>query len=215
MDLFFILIFLVVLIFSVMAHEISHGMMADYLGDPTAKMMGRLSLNPIRHIDPLGSIVVPALLIIMQTGFIIGWAKPVPVNPLNFKDRRYGDAKVSFAGPAVNLVIALFFGLLLRALIAFGFDAPFAGTLFFFFQVIVWLNILLAVFNLMPIPPLDGSHILFAFLPEKFDKVKMFLRQNSLLVLLLFILFLFRLIIPIVLGLFRVITGTPGLGVFY
>lgn len=209
------MIFIVILILSVMAHEISHGMMADHLGDPTAKMMGRLSLNPVRHIDPIGSIIVPGLLILLQSGFIIGWAKPVPVNSLNFRDQRYGEAKVSFAGPAANLTIAVFFGLLLRALIGFGFETAFAPSLFFLFQMIVWINILLAVFNLMPVPPLDGSHILFTFLPARFERVKVFLAQNGLLVLLIFVMFLFRFIIPIVMVLFRTVTGTPGLGVFY
>ncbi len=215
MELFFSLVFIVILLISVIAHEISHGMMADYLGDPTAKMMGRLSLNPIRHIDPLGSVLVPGLLILMGADFIIGWAKPVPVNPLNFKDQRYGEAKVSFAGPAANLIIALFFGLLLRVMIGFGLETTFSTNLYFLFQMIVWINILLTVFNLMPVPPLDGSHILFTLLPARFDKIKMFIAQNSLLVLLFFVVFLFRLIIPVVLVLFRLITGTPGLGVFY
>jgi Zn-dependent protease len=215
MELFFYLVFLIILIFSVVAHEISHGLMADYLGDPTARLMGRLSLNPIRHVDPLGSIIVPGLLILFGTGIVVGWAKPVPVNPLNFKDRRYGEAKVSVAGPATNLIIALFFGLFMRVAIALGFDTPFALNLFLFFQIIVWINLLLAIFNLMPVPPLDGSHILFTFLPERFNKIKLFLQQNSLLVLLIFFMFLFRLIIPIVGLLFRAITGTPGLGVFY
>ena len=215
MDLFFYLIFLIILILSVIAHEISHGLMADYLGDSTARLMGRLSLNPIKHIDLIGSIIVPGLLIISGAGFIIGWAKPVPVNPNNFKDQRYGEAKVSFAGPATNLIIALFFGLLLRIVISLGPQMIFFSNLLFLFQIIVQVNILLAIFNLMPVPPLDGSHILFTFLPARFEKIKIFIMQNSLLILLFFVLFLFRFIVPIVTGLFRLITGTPGLGVFY
>lgn len=215
MELFFYLIFFVILIFSVMAHEISHGMMADYLGDPTAKVMGRLSLNPIRHIDPLGSIIIPGLLILFNAGLVVGWAKPVPINPANFKDKRYGEAKVSIAGPAANITIALFFGLLLRLLIGFNLESAFISNLYLFFQIIVWINLLLAIFNLMPVPPLDGSHILFAFLSDRFEKIKIFMKRNSLFLLLIFILFLFNLVMPIVSLLFRAITGTPGLGVFY
>jgi Zn-dependent protease len=215
MDIFFYLIFLVILIFSVIAHEISHGMMADYLGDPTARSLGRLSLNPIKHIDLMGSIIVPGLLIISGAGFIIGWAKPVPVNPSLFRDKRYGEAKVSFAGPGANLIIAIIFGLLLRVLLVVGPETAFIGNLLSLFQMIVWVNVLLAIFNLMPIPPLDGSHILFTFLPDRWEKVKVLIMRNSLLLLLFFVLFLFRFIIPIVAGLFRLITGTPGLGVFY
>lgn len=204
-----ILIFLLILILSVMAHEISHGMMADYLGDPTARLMGRLSLNPIKHIDLMGSIIVPGLLIIMQTPFLIGWAKPVPVNPLNFKDQRYGEAKVSFAGPGANLVIALAFGLAIRITILIGASSTFAVNLLDLFQIIVWINLLLAVFNLIPIPPLDGSHILFTFLPKGWEKVKIFMERYSLILLLFFILFLFKLIVPVVSFLFQSITGIP------
>lgn len=204
-----VLVFLLILILSVMAHEISHGMMADHLGDPTARLMGRLSLNPIKHIDPIGSIIVPGILILMQTPFLIGWAKPVPVNPLNFKDQRYGEAKVSLAGPGANLIIALVFGLIMRVMAWVGASSAFAVNLFGLFQIIVWINLLLAVFNLIPIPPLDGSHILFAFLPERFEKVKIFMQRYSLFILLFFIMFLFTLIVPVVAFLFRLITGIP------
>ncbi len=204
-----VLVFLLILILSVMAHEISHGMMADYLGDPTARLMGRLSLNPIKHVDLMGSIIVPGILILMQTPFLIGWAKPVPINPLNFKDQRYGAAKVSLAGPGANLIIALVFGLIMRVMVWVGAGSAFAVNLFGLFQVIVWINLLLAIFNLVPIPPLDGSHILFAFLPERFEKVKIFMQRYSLIILLFFIMFLFRLIVPVVAFLFRLITGVP------
>jgi len=204
-----VFVFLLILILSVMAHEISHGLMADHLGDPTARLMGRLSLNPIKHIDLMGSIIVPGLLIIMQTPFLIGWAKPVPINPLNFRDQRYGEAKVSFAGPGANLVIALTFGLAIRITILVGASSTFAINLLGLFQIIVWINLLLAVFNLIPIPPLDGSHILFTFLPKGWEKVKIFMERYSLILLLFFILFLFKLIVPVVSFLFQLITGIP------
>ena len=111
---------IVVLIFSIVIHEVSHGAMANHLGDPTAKYAGRLTLNPIKHLDPIGSVILPIFLVIMAQmtggGIIFGWAKPVPVNPYNFRDQKYGSLKVSLAGPGANLAIALFFGLLLRFL---------------------------------------------------------------------------------------------------
>ena len=121
MDIVSAAFFLAILLFSVILHEIAHGYVALSLGDPTAKQAGRLTLNPIPHIDPMGSVVVPLLLLAFQSPFLFGWAKPVPVNPHNFSDKKYGSAKVSFAGPAANLAIAIFFGLLLRL-----FSAPIA-----------------------------------------------------------------------------------------
>ena len=117
---------IIILIFSIVIHEVSHGAMANYLGDPTAKYAGRLTLNPLRHLDPIGSVILPLFLILMAKltggGIIIGWAKPVPINPYNFRDQKYGSAKVALAGPAANLIIGLVFGLALRffpAIVAF------------------------------------------------------------------------------------------------
>ena len=109
-----IIFLIVILLFSVVIHEVSHGVVANYLGDPTAKYAGRLTLNPLKHIDPIGSILVPLFLVIIRSPFLIGWAKPVPINPYNFRDQKYGSAKVALAGPASNLAIAIFFGLMLR-----------------------------------------------------------------------------------------------------
>jgi len=197
--------FLAILLFSVILHEIAHGYVALALGDPTAKQAGRLTLNPLPHIDPMGSVVVPLLLLVFQSPFLFGWAKPVPVNPHNLKDKKYGSAKVSFAGPAANLAIAIFFGLLLRFL-----SGPIAEILpgvIPFFVMIVYLNLVLAIFNLMPIPPLDGSHILFDFLPPRFYAVRQFLTQYGLFVLLFFIFFLFRFLALPIDWLFRLIVG--------
>ncbi len=201
-----ILVLIIILLFSVIIHEVAHGEMANYLGDPTAKYAGRLTLNPINHLDPIGSILLPALLIITGAGFIIGWAKPVPVNPYNFRDQKYGSAKVGLAGPLANIFLAIFFGLLLRFF-------PFESTQFFMglepvFAFIVFINLLLAVFNLLPIPPLDGSHILFTFLPAISEKTKMILNQYSLFILLFVIFFLFPFIIVFINFLFYLITGT-------
>ena len=202
-----ILIFIIlILLFSIIIHEISHGLMADYLGDPTAKNAGRLTLNPISHLDPIGSILVPLLLIISKAGIVFGWAKPVPVNPYNLRDKVYGQAKVAVAGPLANIFIALFFGIILR-FIPYLFSYQVAINLITIFSYIVWINLILAIFNLLPIPPLDGSHILFTFLPKQFDNIKIFLHQYQLFILLFFIFFCLPMIFPLINGAFRLITG--------
>ena len=144
-----------ILLFSVVVHEVSHGAVAYALGDPTAKNEGRLTLNPLSHLDFFGSIVLPIILY-MTSGFIFGWAKPVPYNPYNLKNQKYGPAMVGIAGPLSNLIIAVVFGFLVR--FSYALNLPQA-----FFEIalyIVFLNLILTVFNLVPIPPLDGSNIL-------------------------------------------------------
>jgi len=174
-----------VLIFSVIIHEISHGAVASHLGDQTAKNAGRLTLNPLRHIDFVGTIILPIFLI-LTTGRGIGWAKPVPINPYNFRDQKYGSLKVAIAGPASNLLIALIFGLLMRFTLNFNFLSPaFFQAIYF----IVSVNILLAVFNLMPVPPLDGSHIFFSLLPKSTLGAQIFLARFGFLILIFLIFF--------------------------
>ena len=205
MDIVSALFFLAILLLSVMLHEIAHGYAALSLGDPTAKNAGRLTLNPIPHIDPIGSFAVPFLLILFGSPILFGWAKPVPVNPYNLRDKKYGSAKVSFAGPGANLAIALFFGFLLRFL-----SGPIAEILpgvIPLFVGIIYLNLVLAIFNLLPIPPLDGSHILFDFLPPSLARVREFLLRYGLFILLFFIFFLFRYLFPFIDWLFRLIAG--------
>ncbi|KKQ23474.1 MAG: hypothetical protein US35_C0004G0007 [Parcubacteria group bacterium GW2011_GWA2_37_10] len=184
-----ILIFqLIILIFSVMIHEIAHGSVAYSLGDPTAKNEGRLTLNPLKHIDVFGSIILPLLLLVSSFvlgggGIIFGWAKPVPINPYNFKDRKWGSLKVAIAGPATNFGVAIFFGLMIRFL-----NLPVQTNFFQFISIIVIYNFSLGIFNLLPIPPLDGSHILFSILQVRSQKVVMFFQQYGLLIL-IFVLF--------------------------
>jgi Zn-dependent protease len=192
-----------ILIFSIVIHEVSHGYMAESLGDPTARYAGRLTLNPLKHIDPFGSIVVP-LLTYFTGGMIFGWAKPVPYNPYNLRNGRKGEAMVAFAGPLSNLAIAAFFSIILRLNGAFFSlsDKPLA-----LIAIVVLINIVLAVFNLVPIPPLDGSRILFFFLPARFENVRRFLERYSIFLVLFLVFFLWSYISVAVAFLFHIATG--------
>lgn len=172
------------------------------LGDPTAKYAGRLTLNPIKHIDPIGSILVPFVLVVFQSNILFGWAKPVPINPYNFKDQIYGSAKVAMAGPLSNLTLALLFGVMMRFL-------PLSPSFLFIFGIIVYINLILCIFNLIPIPPLDGSHILFTFLPLSMENVKVFLSQYGFFILLFVIFFFLGPVFIFIAFLFEVITGIP------
>jgi len=196
---------LIILLFSVIVHELAHGYVAYSLGDPTAKYAGRLTLNPIKHLDPFGSIILPLLLFIAGSPFLFGWAKPVPINPYNFTDKKYGEIKVSIAGPASNFSIAIVFGLVLR----FVPDAIIASNpgIQIALSYIVAINIWLAIFNLIPIPPLDGSWILFSFFPARWQNAKNFLRQYGIVVLVLLILFGGSLWFSITGSIFQLITG--------
>jgi|TARA_Y100000310_G_scaffold75933_1_gene72359 Zn-dependent protease len=155
---------ILILIFSIVIHEVSHGYAANSLGDPTARLAGRLTLNPLKHLDLMGSIIVPAILILTSAGFIFGWAKPVPYNPYNLRNQRWGEAIVGGAGPAVNILIAIIFGLLIRFGMEFGFvTASFIQIA----GIVVFVNILLGLFNLIPFPPLDGSKVFASILPYR------------------------------------------------
>lgn len=191
-----------ILIFSVIIHEVAHGYAAYLQGDNTAKFQGRLSLNPLVHLDLFGSIILPAISYIFG-GFIIGWAKPVPFNPYNLRNQRWGEAIVAAAGPLSNITLALFFGLLLR----FGFLASLGSGFVFIGTIIVFINLILAIFNSLPIPPLDGSKILFSFLPYSLVGIRNFLENNGIFVLLFFVFFLWRFMVPVVYFFFSLITG--------
>lgn len=186
MDIVITIFSLVILIFSVIIHELAHGSVAFSLGDVTAKYEGRLTLNPLKHLDPFGSVILPSLLFLAGSPVLVGWAKPVPVNPYNYKDQKWGSLKVASAGPLSNLALALVFGLALRFLPIGLLDTIPAMALLFSF--IVQINIMLAIFNLVPIPPLDGSWILFHFFPHSLEKVKIFLQQYGMYIL-IFLLF--------------------------
>jgi Zn-dependent protease len=180
---------IIVLILSIIMHEVAHGYAANALGDPTAKLAGRLTLNPIPHLDPIGSILIPGILAFTGTGVLFGWAKPVPYNPYNLKNQRWGEAIVAIAGVATNFILAIVFALIARYTSGAGLTA-FAD----FAKIIVLVNLSLGLFNLIPIPPFDGFTFLRGILPYRyslgFRRFEDTMRRGGILVLVL-ILFLF------------------------
>lgn len=153
------LFLVIVIVLSVIVHEVAHGYAADWLGDPTARLAGRLTLNPVPHIDPFGSVIIPALMVFLNSGILFGWAKPVPYNPYNLRNQRWGEAIVAVAGSATNLLLAVIFALIAR----FAGDALPAGAAFA--QLVAYVNLFLGLLNLIPIPPLDGFTVLRGILP--------------------------------------------------
>ncbi|MDP3645935.1 MAG: site-2 protease family protein [bacterium] len=154
---------IIIIVFSAIIHEVMHGVAADYLGDKTARYAGRLTLNPIPHIDPFGSIFLPLILTLTHSPIFFGWAKPVPYNPYNLRPGRFSEAIVAGAGPASNAAIAILFGIIIRLHL---FDPPINAVFF----LIVLINVMLAIFNMIPIPPLDGSKIASAILPRALSR---------------------------------------------
>jgi Zn-dependent protease len=208
MDFLFIII---ILIMSVVVHEVSHGYAALMLGDSTAKYQGRLTLNPLKHLDPVGSIIVP-LLGYFAGGFIIGWAKPVPFNPYNLRAEKWGlpaqagEAIVAIAGPLANIVLAIIFGLVIRFSPGFTIvNQSFLSLAAF----VVFINITLAIFNLVPVPPLDGSKILFTVLPYKWQHIREYFERYGLIFVFIFIFFLWPIVSPIINFLFTLLVGQP------
>ena len=166
------LLLIVVLIFSIVVHEVAHAWQARREGDDTADKLGRITLNPLPHLDLMGSFIVPAVLYYLGTGFLFGWAKPVPVNPANYRDYVAGDIRVSMAGIVSNLVLALLATLLAAVLVKVqGLFGALGGALepaFLALNYTIFINLILAFFNLIPIPPLDGSHVMAHILPDRF-----------------------------------------------
>lgn len=195
--------YVAILIMSIVIHEVSHGFVAEYFGDDTARNAGRLTLNPIKHLDLFGSILLPAILIFSNAGFLFGWAKPVPYNPNNLSNKKWGTIAVASAGVLANFFIAFVFGLIIR--FSVGFDLP--SNFYFITSAIVIVNLGLGIFNLVPIPPLDGSKILFSFLPERAFSFILAYEQYSLILLLAFIIFFSDYLYPILSFLFHLATG--------
>ena len=195
---------LLVLLFSVVLHEVAHGFVAYQLGDPTAKYEGRLTLNPLKHLDLFGSLILPlaTLVLTFGRGPIFGFAKPVPVNPYNLRDQKWGELKVAIAGPTVNFLIGTGFGLLIRF-----FSMPYIALVAV--SIISLYNFFWGVFNLMPVPPLDGSHILLSLLPRKFDNIKLIFKQYGFAILIIFLFFGLRFVEPLAHRMFQVVTGYP------
>ncbi len=202
MDIVFVII---ILIISVVIHEVSHGLVAYAQGDSTAKMAGRLTLNPVKHLDPIGSFIVPLIMYMLPGGFIFGWAKPVPYNPYNLRNQRWGDAIVAIAGPASNFALAIIFGILIR------FAEPLGIASEAFFSIAgtaVLINVLLAIFNLIPIPPLDGSKILFSILPYHLRHWQEVMERYWLVAIFFLLFVLWPIISPLVFWIYRLIIGT-------
>lgn len=193
---------ILILIFSVVIHEVAHGWSAYFLGDPTAKLAGRLTLNPLPHLDPLGSIFLPLLLFITRSPILFGWAKPVPYNPYNLRASRWGPAIVALAGPIANLFLAACFAIIIRLTMG---AVPTAFLTLAASIVIV--NLVLALFNLIPIPPLDGSKILFALIPYRYHSIEEALTRYQLFFAILALTLVAPLLMPIVFFLFQLGTG--------
>jgi Zn-dependent protease len=171
-----IAIYAIPVLFAITMHEVAHGRVARHLGDPTAHMLGRLSLNPIRHVDPIGTVLVPAVMLFLG-GFLFGWAKPVPVSARNFDNPRRDMALVALAGPLSNLAMAIFWALIIRLAIAIHMESV-SLPMALMGKAGVFINVILMVLNLLPLPPLDGGRVLAGLLPgpmaAKLDRIEPF-----------------------------------------
>jgi Zn-dependent protease len=199
-----ILIFLAslaILFFSIVLHEVAHGLMAERHGDPTARMMGRITLNPLPHIDPLGTILLPVLLRLLGSPFIFGWAKPVPINPRNLNNPKRDMMWIGVSGPVTNLSLALFFALLFRLLAVSG---SISEQILFYG---VGINLVLAFLNLIPIPPLDGSHIVEGILPDRYSYRLGQLGRFGFLILIPILFVLFPVLSPVIWGITLFLVG--------
>lgn len=185
MDIITLLISIVGFVMAIIIHEVSHGLVAERLGDPTARLKGRLTLNPIPHIDLIGSVILPLSLILLKSPFLFGWAKPVPIDPYNLQHPKKDMALISLAGPLSNICLAIVLSVFLRILLAVF---PGAGLFTLFFYLIQF-NVVLAVFNLIPINPLDGGKILTGVLPDRQSHLLSGFLDRSGMILILFLIF--------------------------
>jgi Zn-dependent protease len=209
-----IAIWAIPLIFAITLHEVAHGWVASWFGDNTAKLSGRLSLNPIHHIDPVGTVVVP-LLMLISTNFIFGWAKPVPVDARNMRNPRRDMAFVALAGPASNIVMAFMWGAVAWfGLYLGGIDYGWLGVpLSYMGGAGITINVVLGVLNLVPLPPLDGGRLLMSILPPRMAYQLSLIEPYSFFILILLMItgILFAIIGPFIFFLLQFISGVFGL----
>lgn len=198
------LFYFLILIFSIIAHEVAHGLAAEHEGDPTARMLGRITLNPLKHIDLFGSIILPLILIVTKAGFIVGWAKPVPYNADNLRRGNKSVAWVSIAGILVNLGLAILFGIFIRLSVVFGIGSVPVVEIA---SSIVLINLVLALFNAIPLAPLDGFRFLSAVLPVRAQGTMRMIEQYSFPLLLIFIVFGWKVMAPFAFTMFSLLTG--------
>ncbi|MCH7541480.1 site-2 protease family protein [Patescibacteria group bacterium] len=185
-----VLSFLIILALVISMHEATHAYVANRLGDPTARLLGRISLNPTAHIDPIGTVIVPLILLVISQGrFVFGWAKPTPINPLNFRHPRRDSAIVAFAGPASNFAAAIVFSIIFRI-----FPIEILREILLF---LVTINLILGLFNLIPVPPLDGYKVLLGVLPKEAALRLSALETYGPVVLILFLFLFFQFLSPI------------------
>src|SRR4030042_1684563 len=194
-----VLLFLLIISLVISVHEASHAYVANRLGDPTARLLGRITLNPAAHIDPIGTIIVPLLLFIFS-GMVFGWAKPTPINPLNFNNPRRDSAIVAFAGPASNFVLAIVFSIVYR-IVAID-----------LILIIISINLLLGLFNLIPVPPLDGYKVLLGFLPKNLAVRLAEIESYGPIVLIIFLFIFIQIFFPVIRAILNILltllTGT-------
>jgi Zn-dependent protease len=197
-------------LFAITLHEVAHGWVARRFGDRTAEMLGRLTINPLKHIDPIGTVIVPALAL-MTTGFLFGWAKPVPVSIRNLRNPRRDMMLVAAAGPGSNILMAIFWAFFTKLITVSGLEGM---TLQFFLtmgQIGVFINVILAVFNMLPIPPLDGGRVLSGLLPPRMSTRLDALEPYGLIVVLAFIFFAWSYLRPVISGVTNLVMGVAGL----
>lgn len=190
----------IIIVLSAVFHEYAHGWAAYQLGDSTAKDAGRLTLNPLVHLDPIGTVILP-LFLLFTSGMFLGWAKPVPYNPYNFRDLKYGTLKVAAAGPGANFLIALVLGLILRLFLPV--ISSYSMALPFYLGFIIYVNIFLALFNLLPFPPLDGSKIFADLFPNQWR----YFRQLGMMGIFIALFMAFFILSPIANFIFKIIVG--------
>ncbi len=188
-DVMELIVGLAILVYSAILHEIAHGYVADRLGDPTARLAGRLTLDPRPHIDPFLSVLLPLLLIISHSPIIFGGAKPVPIDPFNLKEGKKDVALVALAGPLTNVILAIIAALLIHVLSYVSSASPFLSVVLLFLYLVAQYNLLLGIFNLLPIPPLDGSKVIALVLPDR--EAQIYLSLSKVGILILFFLLMF------------------------